>query len=107
MSIKLSKYLLQIFTTGIIKKLLKAKRDKNKKHKVTMLARSKLNITQTLISQVLIDLEIGHAEYKTIINEGENYRRLKENNGMMKGNDELNQDKKIETNKIKKENSGN
>ena len=103
MSIKLSKYLLQIFTTGIIKKLLKAKRNKNKKHnKVTMLARSKLNIIQTLISQALIDLEIGHAEYKTTINEGENYRRLKENNGMMKGNDELNQDKKIETNKIKK-----
>ena len=42
-----------------------------------MLAKGKLNSNETLISQALIDLEISHAEYKTIINEDENYRRLK------------------------------
>ena len=49
-----------------------------------MLAKVKLNSIETLISQALIDLEISHAEHKTIINEEENYRRLKENIIMMK-----------------------
>ena len=49
-----------------------------------MLVRSKLNSIETLISQALTDLEISHKEYKTIINEEENYRRLKENIRMMK-----------------------
>ena len=49
-----------------------------------MLAKGKLNSIETLISQALMDLEISHAEYKTIINEEENYRRLKENIIMMK-----------------------
>ena len=80
-----------------------------------MLVRSKLNSIETLISQALIDLEISHEEYKTIINEEENYRRLKENIRMMKSEkidaekDELNEEKggKIETNKINRENIGN
>ena len=49
-----------------------------------MLAKVKLNSIETLISQALIDLEISHAEHKTIINEEKNYRRLKENIIMMK-----------------------
>ena len=56
-----------------------------------MQARSKLNIIGTLICQTLMDLEINHEEYKTIINEEENYRRLKENITMMKGSDVLNE----------------
>ena len=56
-------------TTGIIKKLLKITRNKKKKHyMIVMLARSKLNSIETLISQALIDLEISHEEYKTINN---------------------------------------
>ena len=43
-----------------------------------MLAKTKLNSIKTLVSQALIDLEISHEEYKSIINEEENYRRLKE-----------------------------
>ena len=54
-----------------------------------MLARSNLNSIEKLISKALIDLEISHQEYKTIIIEEENYRRLKENVRMMKS-DELN-----------------
>ena len=34
-----------------------------------MLAKSKLNSIETLISQALIDLEISHEEVKTIVNE--------------------------------------
>ena len=54
-------------TTGIIKKLLKITRDKEKKHnKILILVKSKLNNIETLISQALIDLEISHEEFKRI-----------------------------------------
>ena len=39
---------------------------------------SQLDIIDTLKSQALIDLEISHEEYKTIINEEKNYGNLKE-----------------------------
>ena len=70
-----------------------------------MPARSQINITKTLISQALIDLEIGHEEYKAIINEEVHYRRLKENIKMMKSSDELNgkEDQKNESNKTFRE----
>ena len=35
--------------------------------------------------------EIGPEEYKTIINEEENHRKVKENIRMIKGRDELNE----------------
>ena len=57
-------------TTGIIKKLLKITRKKKKKHiKIVKLAKSKLNSIETLMSQALIDLDISHEEFKTIVNE--------------------------------------
>ena len=34
-----------------------------------MLAKSKLNSTETLMSQALIDLEISHEEFRTTVNE--------------------------------------
>ena len=78
--------------TGVIKKLLKISKNKKRKHnKVVMQARSKLNSIETLISQVLIDFEISPEEYKTIINEEENHRKLKENIRLIKGSDELNE----------------
>ena len=65
-------------TTGIIKKLLKIARNRRKKHnKQVMLARSKLNSIETLISQTLIDLKISHVEIKTIVNEEENQKKVK------------------------------
>ena len=43
-----------------------------------MLARSKLNSMEILISQELVsNYEISREEYKTIVNEEDNYRRLK------------------------------
>ena len=48
-------------TTGNIKKQLKITGNKKKKHnKIVMLAKSKLNSIETLVSQALIDLEISH-----------------------------------------------
>ena len=48
-------------TTGIVKILLNITRNKKKKHaKILMLAKSKLNSIETLISQALIDMETSH-----------------------------------------------
>ena len=66
-------------TTRIIKKLLKETRKKKKTHnKIIMLAKSKLNSIETLMSQALIDLEISREEFKTIVNEAEKYDQIKE-----------------------------
>ena len=60
--------------TEIIKTVLEIRRNKKKKHdKIHMLPRNKLNSTENLISQALIDLEISYGEFKTIINEKEKY----------------------------------
>ena len=67
-------------TTGIIKKLLSITRNKKKKHdKILMLAKSKLNSIETLVSQALIDMEISHEEFNAIIREKQKYERMKEN----------------------------
>ena len=67
-------------TTGIAKKLLNITRKKKKKHdKILMLAKSKLNSIETLISQALIDMEIGHEEFITISNEKDSYEIMKDN----------------------------
>ena len=44
-----------------------------------MLAKSKLNGIETLISQALIDTEISHEEFITILNETDKYERIKDN----------------------------
>ena len=44
-----------------------------------MLAKSKFNSIETLISQALIDMDISHAEFITILNEKDKYEKLKEN----------------------------
>ena len=67
-------------TTGIIKKFLSITRNKKKRHdKILMLAKSKLNSIGTLVSQALIDLEISHEEFVTILKEREKYEKMKEN----------------------------
>ena len=77
-------------TTGIIKKLLKITRKKKKKHnKIIMLAKSKLNSMETLISQALIILDISHEEFKTIVNEKEKYEQMKESIRNTKSRDKL------------------
>ena len=67
-------------TTGIIKKLLGATKKKNKMHdQILMLAKSKFNSIETLISQALIDLDISHKEFIMILNEKDKYERMKYN----------------------------
>ena len=67
-------------TTGIVKKLLNITRNKKKKHdKILMLAKSKLDSIETLVSQALIDMEISHEEFNAIIREKQKYERMKEN----------------------------
>ena len=67
-------------TTGIIKKLLSMTRNKKKKHdKILMLAKSKLNSIETLISQALNDMEVSHKEFVTILKEKDKYEKMKEN----------------------------
>ena len=44
-----------------------------------MLAKSKFNSIKTLISQSLIDLDISHEEFSTILKEKDKYERMKEN----------------------------
>ena len=49
-----------------------------KKHdKILMLAKSKLNSIETLVSQALIDMEIGHEEFNVIVREKQKYERMK------------------------------
>ena len=67
-------------STGIIKKLLNKTRNKKKKHdKILMLAESKLNSIETLISQALSDLNISNEEFKMILNEKDKYEKMKYN----------------------------
>ena len=54
-----------------------------------MLAKSKLNSIESLMSQALIDLEIIHEEFKTIVNEKEKYDQMKESIRNKKGRDAL------------------
>ena len=76
-------------TTGIIKNLLKVTRKKKKKHdKTVMLAKSKLNGIEALMSQALIDLNTSHEEFKTIINEKEKYEQMKKSIKNTKKKDE-------------------
>ena len=66
-------------TSGFVKKFLKTIRNKKKKHnKIVMLARSKLNSIESKISKALMDNEISHEDFETIINEEKKYRELKE-----------------------------
>ena len=44
-----------------------------------MLAKSKVNSIETLVSQALINIEISHGEFVTILKEEDKYEKMKEN----------------------------
>ena len=44
-----------------------------------MLAKSKLNSNQTLVSQVFIDMKISHEKFVTILKEKNKYEKMKDN----------------------------
>ena len=67
-------------TIGIVKTLLNTTRNKKKKNdKILMLAKSKPNSIETLISQALIDLDISQEELVRILKEKDKYEKTKEN----------------------------
>ena len=66
-------------TAGIIKKLLSTTIKKKKKHdQILMLAKSKYNSIEVLISQALNDIDISHKEFITILKKKDRYERMKE-----------------------------
>ena len=61
------------FLQELWKKLLKATRNKKKKYnEIVKLARSKLNSIECKISEALINSEISHEDFMTIINTEKN-----------------------------------
>ena len=56
-----------------------------------MLARSKLSCIESKMSEALMNNEINHEDFITIINEERNYRELKESIRMMKGQEDKKQ----------------
>ena len=59
-----------------------------------MLARSKLNSIESKISEALINNQVSHEDFITIINEERKYRELKKSIRMMK----CQEDKKVDIN---------
>ena len=54
-------------------------RNKKKKHvEILMLAKIRLDNIKTLVSQVLIDMEISHEVFITILKEKYKYEKMKE-----------------------------
>ena len=72
--------LLFSLTTVVVKKLLNMAINKKKKHDhLLMLAESKFNSIEFLISQALIDLDISHEEFIMILREKDRYEKMKYN----------------------------
>ena len=83
--------------TGVVKKLNITRKMKKKHNKIIALARSKLNIIETLISRALTDFDISHEEFSKSIYEKNNYEQIRDNiksaksiNDLNKENDEIN-----------------
>ena len=80
-------------TPGVVKKLLNITRKKKKKqNEIIALARNKLNIIETLISQALIDFEIRNEEFSKIIYEKNNYEQIIDNIRSVKSINDLNKE---------------
>ena len=58
-----------------------------------MLAKSKLNSTETLMSQALIDLDISHGKLKTSVDKKEKYEKMKGSIRDTKSRDEMSEKK--------------
>ena len=62
-------------TTGFVKKFLRTIRNKKKKlNNIFMLARSKLNSIESKISEALINNQISHEDFMTILNKKRNIK---------------------------------
>ena len=70
-------------STEIMKKMIKTTINQKKNNKIVMPARSKLNSRESKISEVLINNEVIHEDFMTIINEEKKYWELKESIRLM------------------------
>ena len=94
-------------TTGFVKKFLKTIRNKKKKqNKIVMLARTKLNSIERKISEALINNEISHEDFMSILNGEKTYREyVLESIGMMNSQkSDVEESKKIDVNEVIKPN---
>ena len=94
-------------TTGFVKKFLKTIRNKKKKqNKIVMLARTKLNSIERKISEALINNEISHEDFMSILNGEKTYRGyVLESIGMMNSQkSDVEESKKIGVNEVIKPN---
>ena len=65
-------------STGIVKELQETTQNKKKTHnKSVMSAKSKLNSIESKITEALINNEIGHEDFMTIINEEKKLSKIK------------------------------
>ena len=72
--------LIFMISTGVNKSLLRVTKKRKKKHnKIIALAKSKLNMIDTLLSSALNDSKISHQEFTNIITEKNTYKNIKEN----------------------------
>ena len=82
--VSVSSSLAFLVLTEIVKKVLKTTRSIKKKHnKIVLLSRSKLSSIESIISETLINSEINHEDFVTIINKEKKHRELKESIRMM------------------------
>ena len=62
------------------KEIIEYKKKKKKKYdKILMLAKTKLSSIDTLISQALIDMDISHEGFITVLKEKDIYEMMKDN----------------------------
>ena len=72
--------LIFMISTGVNKSLLRVTKERKKKHnKIITLAKSKLNMIDTLLSSALNDSKITHEEFTNIVTEEDTYENIKEN----------------------------
>ena len=65
-----------------------------------MLAKSKLNSIESLVSKALIDMEISHEEFLTILKEKDKYEKMKENVKNISENLEEEKQKNMQLNSV-------
>ena len=80
--------------TRIIKILRSRTRNNNRTHnKIHVSVKRKLKSLEFFASWALSDMEIGHEELITILNERDKHEKMKEGIRIMKSSDELNKEK--------------
>ena len=75
---------------------VKTRNKKKKRDEIIVLAKSKLNSIEYLVSQALIDMEISHEEFITILYKKEKYEKMKKNIRMVKSSNKLDKIKTTE-----------